>query len=302
MTRLAQGAMLARAKLNLCLHVVGQRPDGYHLLDSLVAFAEVGDVIEASPSTVLSLALDGPFASELDGGGGNLVLGAAAALAAWAARGGQKVAGAALLLDKRLPVASGLGGGSADAAAALRLLCELWALAPSDAELAEIGLGLGADVPACLSAEPVWMRGIGEKLSPAPLLPGFWVTLVNPGAPVATPRVFAALAEKRNPPPPPPPEAFEDADALLGWLRETRNDLQPPAIAVAPVISQALAALSDAPGCGLARMSGSGATCFGMFRTEAEALRAADQIRAAHPDWWVAAAPVRGGVVQQEGK
>ncbi|MBX2854414.1 MAG: 4-(cytidine 5'-diphospho)-2-C-methyl-D-erythritol kinase, partial [Rhodobacteraceae bacterium] len=232
MTMLGRGAMLARAKLNLCLHVVGQRPDGYHRLDSLVVFPEIGDLIEAAPSKRVSLSLAGPFAQELGGCGDNLMVRAAEQLSAWAVRQGAQVSGAALLLEKRLPVASGLGGGSADAAATLQLLCDLWGVAPNSTELAEIALGLGADVPACLSPDPVWMRGIGEELSPGPDLPSFWVVLVNPGASVSTPRIFAALQNKCNSPVRSAPERFSDLDKLLSWLRETRNDLQPPALSV----------------------------------------------------------------------
>lgn len=283
----------ARAKINLCLHVVGQRPDGYHRLDSYVAFAEIGDRIEAEPSERLSLAMEGPFALSLDAGGDNLAIRAAAALRDWAtltgaARRGPPL-GAALRLVKQLPVSSGIGGGSADGAATLRALARLWDLAVPPPEMARLALGLGADGPVCLASRPLRMRDIGETLSPAPPPPDCGLVLVNPGVAVATPEVFRALTEKRNPAPPPTPERFADLDALLDWLAETRNDLTAPAEALRPAIAEARAALAAAPRCRLARMSGSGATCFGLFDDHGAAERAADALRAAHPAWWIVA-------------
>jgi 4-diphosphocytidyl-2-C-methyl-D-erythritol kinase len=274
---------LAPAKVNLALHVTGRRADGYHLLDSLVAFARVGDRLEAEPAPGLSLTLAGPFAAALGAGADNSVLAAAALLR-------PPGRGAALRLVKVLPVASGLGGGSADAAAALRLLARLW-----DRPLPAAGavLSLGADVPVCLAGRPARMRGIGEDLSPV-TLPPFWLALVNPGVPVSTPAVFAALVPKTNPALPDPP-SFPDAAALFAWLAAARNDLEPPARVLAPPIEEALSALKAQPGCALARMSGSGATCFGLFATEAPALAAMSALRAARPNWWVAAAPALGG-------
>jgi 4-diphosphocytidyl-2-C-methyl-D-erythritol kinase len=270
---------LAPAKVNLALHVTGRRADGYHLLDSLVVFPRVGDRLRAEPSRELSLSVEGRFAACLDRGD-NLVLRAARLLAPGR--------GAALTLDKRLPVASGIGGGSADAAAALRLLGRLWGVPlPPTAAL----LGLGADVPVCLAGVASRMRGIGEALEPV-ALPAFWLVLANPGVPVATGAVFAALAGRFGPPLPHPP-AFADAAALAGWLAARRNDLEAPAAALAPAIAGTLAALAAQPGCLLARMSGSGATCFGLFATAAEAEAAADALGRARPRWWVAAAPVR---------
>lgn len=283
----------ARAKVNLCLHVVGQRDDGYHLLDSLAVFPGLGDRLTAEPASGLSLTLRGPFALDLDAGGDNLALRAALALDGWAtARGDGRARGAALTLDKTLPIASGIGGGSADAAAALRVLCGLWDLCPSAADLAAMALPLGADVPVCLGQRAAWMRGVGERLAPAPALPPFWLVLANPGVAVPTPAIFKALSQKNNPPPPPPPERFAEAPALVRWLAETRNDLEAPAVSLRPEIAGALSALSALPGCALARMSGSGATCFGIFATETLALSGADALRSAEPGWWVAAAPV----------
>ncbi|MGD1869443.1 MAG: 4-(cytidine 5'-diphospho)-2-C-methyl-D-erythritol kinase [Neomegalonema sp.] len=281
-------ARLARAKVNLCLHVVGQRPDGYHRLESLVVFPELGDLLHAEESRVLSLARDGPFGGELDAGADNLVLQAALALADHS----PTPTGAALHLDKRLPVASGIGGGSADAAAALRLLSDLWRLDLPRAKLAEIALDLGADVPVCLESLPVMMEGVGDDLSPAPAMPEFWMVLVNPGVGVATPEVFRLLSERRNPSLPSRPERFDALDDLIEWLALTRNDLEPPAQMLRPVISGVLDAVRSRAGCRFARMSGSGATCFGLFERENTALDAASALRLSEPEWWVAAAPV----------
>lgn len=275
-------AELAPAKVNLTLHVTGRRADGMHLLDSLVVFPRLGDLVEAEPARDLSLAIDGAFARDLGAGADNLVLRAALLMRS-------PGRGAALRLTKSLPVASGLGGGSADAAATLRLLARLWdAPLPAPAAI----LALGADLPVCLAALPARMRGIGEALAPV-TLPPCWLVLANPGVPLATAQVFAGLADPGNPPMPEPP-AFADADALFAFLAVQRNDLEAAAAALSPAAGQALAALAAQPGCRLARMSGSGATCFGLFASEAAALAAAAAIRRAAPAWWVAAAPVTG--------
>jgi 4-diphosphocytidyl-2-C-methyl-D-erythritol kinase len=273
---------LALAKLNLCLHVTGRRPDGYHLLDSLVVFAGVGDRVTLHHGPDLSLVVSGPEAEGLAAEPDNLVLRAARAMA---------VSAVGIELEKRLPLASGIGGGSADAAATLRALTRLTGLAlPSDAAV----LALGADVPVCLSGRPARMRGMGEDLTPLPPLPHLWVVLVNPRVPVPTPAVFAALATRENPPLPDlPPSALRSAAEFAGWLAsETRNDLVAPAIQVAPVLGQVQAALAVQPGCLLARMSGSGGTHFGFFATESDALSAAGKLTITHPGWWVAAAPI----------
>ena len=270
---------LAPAKVNLALHVTGRRPDGYHLLDSLVVFARVGDMLEAEPAEGLSLTLAGKFAGSLGVDAGNSVLRAAERLR-------PPGRGAALRLTKMLPVAAGLGGGSADAAAALRLLARVWGLPPPPPEET---LGLGADVPVCLAGRPARMRGIGEVLDPV-VLPPFWLVLANPGVPVSTPAVFAALTARENPGLPPIP-ALGDAAELCAWLGETRNDLETPARALAPEVEATLEALASQPGCGLARMSGSGATCFGIFAEEGAALDAMAALRAAQPRWWAMAAP-----------
>jgi 4-diphosphocytidyl-2-C-methyl-D-erythritol kinase len=272
-------AELAPAKVNLALHVTGRRPDGLHLLDSLVVFPRLGDLVEAEPAASLSLAIAGPFARDLSAGPDNLVLRAALLLGPGR--------GAALRLTKSLPVASGIGGGSADAAATLRLLARLWrAPLPSPASV----LALGADVPVCLAGRSCRMSGVGDRLAPL-ALPPFWIVLVNPGVPLATAAVFAGLVARDNAPLPDPP-ALPSAEALFRWLAAQRNDLEPPAIVAAPPIADTLAALAAQAGCRLARMSGSGATCFGLFAGEAPALVAADALRRAEPAWWVAAAAV----------
>jgi len=277
-------AEVAPAKVNLYLHLRGRSADGYHLLDSLAVFPGLGDRLTAAAGEGLSLTHTGPFANGLAGDPDNLVLRAARALAAATGVPGN----AALSLEKNLPVASGIGGGSSDAAAALRLLSQLWGVAVPEG----LALGLGADVPVCLGApHPQIMAGIGERLAPAPALPRLWMVLANPGAAIATGAVFAAVEQRDNPPGPPPPDAgFADFAALCDWLRHQRNDLQAAATSICPAIAEALAALADAP---LARMSGSGATCFALHAGEAAAMVQAERLRRARPGWWVAAAPVR---------
>lgn len=273
---------LAPAKVNLTLHVTGRRNDGYHLLDSLVVFPAIGDVLEAEPATGLSLTLDGPFGADLHAGSENLVL-RAAELMRPAGRG----PGAALRLVKCLPVASGIGGGSSDAAATLRLLSRLWERPLPDSSSV---LSLGADVPVCLAGESSRMRGIGERLVGV-TLPPFWVVLVNPRVPVPTKAVFAALSVRQNSPMP-EPARFGDLPDMVGFLASQRNDLEAPALTVQPRIGAVLEALTGQPGCALARMSGSGATCFGVFARQTAALDAVAALGLAHPDWWVAAGPV----------
>jgi 4-diphosphocytidyl-2-C-methyl-D-erythritol kinase len=275
-------AEFAPAKVNLCLHVTGRREDGYHLLDSLVVFAGVGDRITLLPGNGLTLRLSGPEAGALTAEPDNLVLRAARAMGA---------AGAEIRLWKGLPVSSGIGGGSADAAATLRAIALL-----SGRPLPEAGavLALGADVPVCLAGRPVRMQGVGEVLTPLPALPPLWMVLANPRLPVATPQVFAALTARDNPSLPGlPAAALRSANAFATWLAtETRNDLAAAACQIAPVLAQVEASLASMPGCLLARMSGSGATHFGLFAGPDQARLAARQLGDAHPSWWVAAAPV----------
>ncbi len=269
-------AEAARAKVNLHLRVTGRRGDGYHLLDSLVVFAGAADRILAAPAAALTLAVTGPEAGALAAEADNLVLRAARALAAATGR----AAAAALTLDKHLPVASGIGGGSADAAATLRALDALWGTGLDAAALRAIGAGLGADVPVCIESRPARMQGIGEVLSAVPPLPDFGLLLVNPRHAVATPEVFRARRGGFSAPVE-IPARFADLRDFVDWLRPLGNDLEAPAIALCPPIAEVLAAIAAQPGCLLARMSGSGATCFGLFAT-------ADQARAARlpPGWW----------------
>lgn len=281
----------ARAKINLALHVLERRDDGYHLLDSLVVFAEAGDTLTAFPDNegFVDLDLGGLFAGGLDPTttpDTNLVLAAAKALCE--AYPGRPTAGLKLHLDKQLPVAAGLGGGSADAAAALRLLDRLWHMGLSDGELARLGLSLGADVPVCLASRPSFMRGVGEDVTPAPGIPPLTVLLVNPGASVSTPAVFGRLDPVKRSPLPPLPDFGGSLMEFIFWLRKTRNDLFEPAVAEAPAIEKAVRILAADTDCLFARMSGSGATVFGIFMSPEAGRRAAERIRAARPQWWVA--------------
>ena len=265
----------APAKINLALHVTGRRPDGYHLLDSLVVFADVGDVVEVAHADEVSLSVSGPFATALSGD--NLVMRAAQAFGSGR--------GAAVRLVKNLPVASGIGGGSADAAATLRALSVLWDLPVPDA------LPLGADVPVCLAGRPARMSGIGEALSAVPPLPPAWLVLANPGMAVSTAEVFRRLGGFGEALPAVP--AWADARGLADWLSASRNDLEGPARAICPEISVLLGDLSALPGCLLARMSGSGATCFGLFGARAEAELAARALRVRRPGEWIVATRIQ---------
>lgn len=262
----------APAKINLALHVTGQRADGYHLLDSLVVFTELGDRVTVEPGPA-SLAVTGPFADAVPAGEDNLCL---RALRHVGAQG-------AVTLEKNLPPASGIGGGTADAAAVLRALGRV----PDRPET------LGADLPACLLSRSLRMRGVGERITPVDL-PDLHLVLANPRVEIPTPAAFAALARRDSAPLPDLP-ARADARALIGWLGATRNDLQAPAIGLHPVISGCLAALT-AQGAALARMSGSGATCFGLFADAPAAAAAAQAIAAAQPGWWVRATRTIAGL------
>ncbi|WPB84696.1 4-(cytidine 5'-diphospho)-2-C-methyl-D-erythritol kinase [Sediminicoccus rosea] len=270
----------APAKVNLFLHVTGRRADGYHLLDSLAVFGPAADRLAAAPADQLSLTLAGPFGESLAAEPDNLVLRAARTLAAEAG----VTAGAALRLEKHLPVASGIGGGSADAAAALRLLNRLWGCALEETVLTRLAAPLGADIPVCVASRPARMQGIGEQISPGPTLPECGLLLVNPRVPVATPAVFRARQGGFSPSAT-LPGAWGSAAAMAADLARLTNDLEAPALSLCPVIGEVLAALRAAPGCLLARMSGSGATCFGIFATPAEAAAAA---RGMPPAWWAA--------------
>jgi 4-diphosphocytidyl-2-C-methyl-D-erythritol kinase len=271
----------APAKVNLYLHVLGRRADGYHSLDSLVAFVDVADTLVARPAERLRLTIVGPEGRGLGAGPDNLVLRAARLLAEESGRR----EGAAIRLDKRLPVAAGLGGGSANAAATLRLLDRLWTTRASPADLARLGARLGADVPVCLAGRATLVRGVGDRLRPSAPLPAATVVLVNPRRPLATARVFGACDPgPRRPTRPLGPVA--DVRKLARRLARRRNDLTGASSRLEPAVPAVLAALATA-GALLARMSGSGATCFGLFDDEHEAATAAAWMSERHGDWWV---------------
>ena len=276
----------APAKINLFLHVGAPSADGYHPLCSLMAFADVGDRVVLHEADVLSVRVHGPFSRMLAGEGDNLVLRAARALLA-RARGPQPLVG--LSLEKLLPVAAGLGGGSSDAGAALRLLRTALGVQVDDVELEAIAASLGADGAACLWGRPVLAQGRGEQLSPAPVLPPIEAVLVNPRVEVSTPavyRAFDALGDFGDVTPPPMPDAFESVEEMAAWLGFMRNDLQASAIALAPAIGDVLALLADERETLLARVSGSGATCFAICASDIEADALAERVAGLRPDWW----------------
>lgn len=279
---------LAPAKVNLFLHVGARRDDGFHPLQSLAVFTggePAADVLSLTPADDLSLSLAGPFARGLAAEGDNLVLRAGRLLTA-ASPGGH---GAAVTLTKNLPVASGIGGGSSDAAAALRALRTLWEMPLTDAALCDMAAALGSDVPVCIPAIPSFMEGRGEILTPVPFMPRLSLLLVNPGVPVPTREVFAGLKTRSGTDMTLPHGAFRDTADLLRFLEITRNDLEEPARSLQPAIGQVLAAIAASPGALFARMSGSGATCFGIFANDDCCARAAASLRSAHPGWWAAA-------------
>jgi 4-diphosphocytidyl-2-C-methyl-D-erythritol kinase len=276
----------APAKVNLFLHAGERRADGFHPLQSLAVFTDDGDRLFVEPAPQLSLAVRGPFAGALGAESDNLVLGAARAMAAKTGTS----AGASLTLWKNLPVASGIGGGSADAAAALRALRALWQPDLSDTALLEIAAALGSDVPVCVASAAAYMEGRGEVLTSVPV-PPLPVLLVNPGVAVPTREVFAALNQRSGTGLVLPRDGFADADALLRFLAATRNDLQAPACALQPVIAEVLAALAALPEVRLVRMSGSGATCFALFADEAACARGAEILRGR--GWWTQSTAIR---------
>lgn len=276
----------APAKINLHLHVTGKRGDGYHLLESIVAFTEVADYITVSSSENLSLTVEGPFAPQLPSDG-NIVLKAAEKLAAWAGIAPK----ASITLQKNIPLGAGLGGGSSDAATTLHLLSSLWGISPDTSTLHNIALSLGADVPMFIEKQAAFMSGVGEKLLPMANMPELYAVLVNPGVHLATPDVFKAggmtfsASEKDV-------ASVVGRDDVLDYVLQCRNDLEAAAIALAPVVATVLSVIKGLNGCLLSRMSGSGATCFGLFRMQAEAENAAFAMRNAYPQWWVQATKV----------
>lgn len=279
---------LAPAKVNLFLHVGPPGKDGYHPLASLAVFADVGDRLSVAPTPADAFRLEtgGPFASAI-GVGANLI---ETALDALAAAVGQMRPPVHVTLDKRLPVAAGLGGGSSDAATALKLTRDVLGLDLDDAALARIAGPLGADMAMCLHARPVVAEGRGERLSPAPGLPPLPAVLVNPGVPSPTGAVYRAYDAAPRPEADRPdmPGAFASPGELAAWLKTTRNDLQAPAIRLTPVIGEALQAAAAAPDALIARVTGSGATAFALFETDEAARAAAGALASAHPGWWIA--------------
>ncbi|AGI65933.1 4-diphosphocytidyl-2C-methyl-D-erythritol 2-phosphate synthase IspE [Octadecabacter antarcticus 307] len=267
----------APAKVNLTLHVTGRRADGYHLLDSLVMFTALGDVVTVAPADHLTLTIDGPFSADLIAGDNNLV--------ERAARSFGVINGAAITLTKNLPIASGIGGGSADAAATLRALSRLWGMPIPDAATI---LKLGADVPVCMTSELSRMRGIGDRIDTLGPAPKHNILLVNPNVAVSTAQVFGGLANRLNAPMADDmPDPFETGH-WTKWLACQRNDLETPARVAVPAIDDVLGSLRAQNGCALARMSGSGATCFAFFENANTRNAAAAALRRSHPSWWIA--------------
>ncbi|SEP67973.1 4-diphosphocytidyl-2-C-methyl-D-erythritol kinase [Faunimonas pinastri] len=278
---------LAAAKINLALHVTAQRPDGYHDLESLVVFADLGDAVSVSRADTLSLEVSGPFAAHAPGGPENLGWRAALALDRAAGNGGR---GAAIALSKEIPAGTGFGGGSADAATVLIALNTLWDLGLSNRELAGIGAPLGADIAMCVHSRALLAGGVGDAIEAVPGMPPLSMLLVWPGRSVSTPAVFRALTERSNPPLPKlGADWLRTPAAVVDYLSGTRNDLEPVARSLEPAISDALDAIAATSGCALARMSGSGAGCFGIYPDMDQARAAAVEIGCAYPDWWVRA-------------
>jgi 4-diphosphocytidyl-2-C-methyl-D-erythritol kinase len=277
---------LAPAKVNLFLHVGAPEANGYHPLCSLMVFADVGDRVAIGLGEG-SLAVGGPFARQLGSERDNLIF---RAVRAFVEELGRPMAELSMSLDKQLPVASGLGGGSSDAGAVLRLIRDVFAPQVDDARLERVAAKLGADGPACLWARPVVAEGYGERLTPAPGLPVLAAVLVNPGVPVSTPAVYRRLDETKafgDVLPPPMPDAFENPQELAAWLSLQRNDLEAPAVDVAPEVGAVLATLRDEPEVLLARVSGSGGTCFALCLDDLSAETLAERLQALAPNWWI---------------
>ncbi len=290
----ASGSELACAKINLALHVTGRRTDGYHQIETLVVFADYADVVSAQASTDgrMRLTVKGPLAAKLADTAPNDNLAIRAASELMRAPDGRqgKLPATKLVLTKRIPVAAGLGGGSADAAAALRLLNREWRLKLSEDALARIALRLGADVPMCLMSKPLVAKGIGERITPVKGMPAMPIVLANPSVVIPTASVFAKLSVEERSPLPPLPRKFGSLLEVIFWLRQARNDLAEPAAQVSKAGGAAAKALMRDPDCLFARMSGSGAAAFGIFASMDAAERAAERLRDAKPNWWVTAA------------
>jgi 4-diphosphocytidyl-2-C-methyl-D-erythritol kinase len=272
---------MAAAKINLYLHVTGKRADGFHELDSWVVFADIGDTLEVAKADTLSLVVEGPYVAGVPERDNSVLAAARVLIAAYGV-----TEGASITLHKRLPIAAGIGGGTADAAATLRLLVRLWNIKVTDAELQAIGATLGSDVPACLRASSLYMNGVGEQITLAPEIAGWEAVLVYPGTSLSTQEVFARFSQRfssamRH------PKAFATVEAGTQFLQQAKNDLQPIATELRPVIGDVLAALEVQQGCLLSRMSGSGTTCYGIYNTKENAQNAALVLANAYPEWWV---------------
>ncbi len=272
----------AHAKINLALHIIGRREDGYHELDSIVAFAAVADILTIEPADVVSVDITGPFAGDLPRDGTNSVLSAWRLLNDFSVQRGAPITPVKFQLEKNLPVASGIGGGSADAAAALRGLIRLFDISISEPDLNELALQLGADVPVCLRQQSSRMTGIGESVEPIALDIPPAVVLVNPRIPAPTSKVFDALNLQRG-------QSLGAGISNIYDIESWRNDLTAPAVTLVPEIADVIGNLIFQPGIACSRMSGSGATCFGLFESREAAQTAADSIAEKHPNWWVAA-------------
>ena len=282
-------SLTAPAKVNLALHVTGRRSDGYHELDTLAVFADAGDNVAIEPAERLSVSISGPFAAHAPGDRTDLAWRAAEAFFAHTGR----PPGAAIRIEKNIPAGAGLGGGSADAAAVLAGLNAMLSAGLSRDELARIGLSLGADVPMCLAGGCLRARGIGENIQALADWPALPLVLVWPGRPVSTAACFGALARRDNPPLPDPPETAETPAEIAAWLAGCRNDLEPPARTIEPVVGEVLDCLRATDGCLLVRMTGSGSACFGLYGISEQAQAAAARLRDLRPDWWVAATIAR---------
>lgn len=280
----------APAKLNLFLHIIGKRPDGYHLLESLTFFTEFGDHLEFTPSTNLTLHITGPMATGLQSDQSeNLILRAAKLLQSHA----KITNGATITLQKNIPIGAGLGGGSSDAAATLLALNQFWNLSLSTDNLIHLAAQLGSDIPACVLNTPAWVAGTGEQVQPIAFPQGGWLLLLNPNQPLLTADVFrgfhtafdAALV---------PPSDCSTLQDLATWARAQHNSLEAPAIAIMPEISELLSALATTEHCMLHRMSGSGATCFGLYETQEHATAAYKYVTSHYPNWWAITTPIKG--------
>ena len=285
----------APAKINLCLHVTGQRADGYHLLDSIVTFAALGDQLTFSPAKADSFHLEGRFGPLLSAEpeAQNLVLKARDLLREALVASGHPAPPVAITLEKNLPVAAGIGGGSADAAAAIRGLLQLWQAEIEGDVLSALAVRLGADVPMCMTSRPLRVSGIGDMLQPLSHMPAFAVVLGNPLKGVSTPAIFQQLTTKTNPPAGASPQNASTGD-WIAWLADLRNDLEPPARALLADISALSERMADS-GAELVRMSGSGASCFGIYSDFVAAQAAADSLSRIRPDWYFAATTTMAG-------